>query len=170
MAQWSSTTEGSFIVLSTEHVSGCPKALDDLLELVKMYRWFFSAGFIVIGIIFAFFGRHAYKWTLMLTGFILGFLVVAIVCYSFGLFHNSTSGTKYAILGVSLLVGLLAGFLLYKMETLTIMIVCGVLSSLIFMAIMTTFFANNNLEKWVLLALNIGVGVIGGILGGCFKE
>lgn len=170
VAQWSETIDNGVIVFSTEHAAGCPKALDDLLELVKMYKWFFAAGFIAIGIVFAFFGRNAYKWTLFLAGFILGFLLVAIVCYSFGLFHNSTDGKKYAILAISLLVGLLVGFILYKVETFTVMIVCGVLSSMIFMAVMTTFFANNNLEKWVLLAITIGVGVVGGVLGGCYKE
>lgn len=171
-AQWtpSLTLDGNFVVLSTEHAAGCPTALEDILEIVKMYKWFFALGFIVIGVIFAFFGRNAYKWTLLLTGFILGFLIVSIFCYSFGLLTNATDGTKYTILGISLLVGLLVGFILFKMESVTIAIVCGVLSSLIFMAVMSTFFANNSLEKWVLLLLNIGVGIIGGILGIYFKE
>lgn len=168
--KWSHTTEGEYIVLSTEHSSGCPKNLDDFLELVKMYKWIFGLIFVAIGVIFAFFGRHAYKWTLMLTGFVLGFFVVAIISYSFGIFHNSSDGLKWGILAVSLLVGLIVGFLLYKLETMTVMLVCGVLSSLIFMAIMSTFFANNNMDKWLLLALTIAVGFIGGALGACFKE
>lgn len=169
-AQWTQSTSGDYFVLTAEHASGCGTALEDVLELVKAYKWIFALVFICIGVIFTFFGKSAYKWTLLLTGFILGFMIVALISYSFGLFHNSTDTTKYIILGVSLVVGILAGFILYKMETVTVMLVCGVLSSLIVMAIMSTFFANTDINKYLVLAIVIGVGVIGGFLGGYFKE
>ena len=169
-AKWSVSTDKDYYVISTEHKAGCKNDLDDLLELVKLYKWIFAIVFIIIGGIFTFFGRHAYKWTLLLTGFIMGFLLVAVICYSFGLFHSSTENTRYVILAVSFLMGIIAGFILFKLEAVTVLIVCGVLSSLIFMAIMSTFFANLELNKYLFMAIIIAVGVIGGALGACYKE
>lgn len=173
VAKWTPSINlltGELITLSTEHATGCGKGIDDLLDIFQQNKWICCSIFIVIGIIFCLFGRHAYKWTLMLCGFLLGFMAVAGLCYSFGLFHNAQESTKWIALGAAILVGLIVGFLLFKFEVATVMLVCGLLFVVIAIAIIATFLANVEMNKWLEIGIIILVGCIGSALGAYFKE
>lgn len=126
--------------------------------------------FFAIGLLFCFFGRHTYKWTLLLCGFLLGFLLVAGICYSMGMFVQATSGRKYTILAIAVVVGLLIGFLLFYFEQTTVSLICGVLTVLIVKALLTFFFPNLQLNRYVELAILIIAGLIGGAIGAYYKE
>ena len=173
VAKWSASINflnGEQVTLTAEHASGCGKGIDDILDLFEQNKVICCIIFVGIGIIFAFFGRHAYKWTLMLCGFQIGFISVAGVCYSFGIFHNAVDSTKWIALASAIIVGLIVGFLLYKFEVATIMLVCGLLFVLITMAILTTFLASVEINKWLEIGILILAGALGAILGAYFKE
>ena len=144
--------------------------IDDLLDIFQQNKVICCIIFVLIGLLFTFFGRNAYKFTLIFCGFILGFITIAGLCYSFGLMTAATDQTKYIIFGISLLVGIIAGYLLYKFEVATIMIVCGLLTVIIVMAIIATFFANVAINTYVELVILVAAGMLGAALGAYFKE
>lgn len=170
IAQWSSQVDGEVVTLSTEHASGCGKSMEDLLAIFDQNKIICCIIFVVIGVIFCFFGRNAYKWTLLLCGFLIGFFTIALLSYSFGLLNNPTTAMAWIIFGVSILVGLIVGFLLFKFEIATIMLVCGALFALIALAILATFLASVEINKWIELLIVVASAGLGAILGAYFKE
>ena len=91
-------------------------------------------------------------------------------CYSMGMFVQAKDQTKYIILGIAIVVGLLVGFLLFYFEQTTVSIICGVLTCLIVKAILTFFLPNLVLNRFVEMAILLVAGMIGGSLGAYFKE
>lgn len=170
VAQWSSQVDGNVVTLSTEHATGCGKGLEYLLAIFEEHKYICSVIFVFIGVIFCFFGRNAYKWTLLLCGFLLGFFAIGLLSYSFGLLNNPKTSTTWIILGLSVLAGLIVGFLLFKFEVATIMLVCGCLFGLIAIAILATFLAGVEINKWLELVIVIVISGIGAALGAYFKE
>ena len=167
---WSAVGDKDTITLSTKAAAGCKYGLNDILDIFESNRYICFAAFIAIGLLFTLFGRHAYKWTLLLCGFLLGFLLVAGICYSMGMFVGAESGKKYAILGAAIAVGLLIGLLLFCLENTTVSLVCGVLTALIVTALISLVFPSLEINKWVELGILIAAGGIGGAIGSCYKD
>lgn len=167
---WSAVGDKDTITLSTKAAAGCKFGMSDILDIFESNRYICFAAFILIGLLFTFFGRHAYKWTLLLSGFLLGFLLVAGICYSLGMFIGAEDGKKYAILGGAVAIGLLIGLLLFCMENTTISLICGVLTVLIVTAMMSLFLPSLEINKWVELGILIVAGGIGGAIGSCYKD
>lgn len=169
---WTSSWDnsGRYIVLSTSAAAGCNMGISDILDIFQNNKMITFAVFLAIGLLFCFFGRHSYKWTLLLCGFLLGFLVVAGMCYSMGMFVNATDQRKYMILGIAALVGLLAGFLLFYFEQTTVSLICGVLTALMVKALLSLFFPTLITNNYVEMAILMVAGIIGGAVGSYFKE
>ncbi len=169
---WTSSWDqsGRFIVLSTTAAAGCNKGISDILDIFQNNKIITFAVFFTIGLLFCFFGRHSYRWTLLLCGFLLGFLLVAGVCYSMGMFVNATDQKKYAILGIAAGVGIIVGFLLFYFEQTTVSLICGVLTVLIVKALLTLFFPTLITNNYVEMAVLMVAGMIGGAIGAYYKE
>lgn len=167
---WTFSFSNGIMTLTTKAASGCGYSLTDLLDIFQQNKYITGAVFVLIGLLLAFFGRHAYRWTLLLCGFLLGFLLVAAVCYSFGMFNTSNTSQTYIILGIAVFVGIVLGLLLFYLEKTTVSIVCGILFVLIVKAVFTLFLPNVALNQWVELGILFAAGLIGGILGSIFKE
>ncbi len=167
---WSAVGDKDTITLTTKAAAGCKFGMSDILDIFESNRYICFAAFITIGLLFTFFGNHTYKWTLLLCGFLLGFLLVAGICYSMGMFVGAESGKKYAILGAAVAAGLLIGLLLFCMEKTTVSLVCGVLTVLIVTALISLVFPSLEINKWVELGILIAAGGIGGAIGSCYKD
>lgn len=167
---WTAQYVNNVIVLSASSSQGCGFGLNDIMDLFQNYKWFTLGVFSFIGIIFLFFGKNAYKWTLLLCGFCLGFLLIAGGAYATSMLVEATPTKKYIILGVAVLVGLIVGFVLYKFEASTVSIVCGLLTVLIVMALINFFLPGFTPNQWVTLGIYLVAGAIGGAIGSYFKE
>jgi hypothetical protein len=167
---WSAVGDKDMITLTTRAAAGCNFSMSDILDIFESNRYICFAAFIAIGLLFTFFGRHSYKWTLLLCGFLLGFLIVAGICYSLGMFVGAENGRKYTILGAAVLVGLLVGLLLFCLEKTTVSLVCGVLTVLIATALISLIFPTLEINKWIEIAILVVAGGIGGVLGSCYKD
>lgn len=167
---WSAVGDKDTITLSTRAAAGCKYGLSDILDLFETNKYICFIAFIVIGLLFTFFGRNAYKWTLLLCGFLLGFLLVAGVCYSMGMFVGADDSKKYSILGGAVTAGLFAGWLLYCMEETTVTLICGILTVLIATAHMSLFLPSLELKKGAEIGVLIVAGIIGGTIGNYHKD
>lgn len=168
--KWTAQVSINYIVLTTTAAQGCSYGISDILDIFQNNKIITFAVFLTIGLLFCFFGRHSYRWTLLLCGFLVGFLLVAGVCYSMGMFVQATDKTKYVILGIAAVTGLIIGFLLFYFEQTTVSVICGVLTVLIVKALLSLFFPTLVLSTYVELAVLVVAGIIGGALGSYFKE
>lgn len=168
--KWTPSFENQYFIMTTEASHGCSYGISDILDIFQQNKVISFIVFFSIGLLFCFFGRHTYRWTLLLCGFLLGFLLVAGFCYSMGMFVQATDQRKYTILGIAVVVGLLIGFLLFYFEQTTVSMICGVLTCLIVKALLTFFLPNLVLNQYVEMAILLVAGMIGGSLGAYFKE
>ena len=167
---WSSVYDRDYIVLTTSSKAGCSYGMSDVMDIFESNRYICFGIFIFIGLVFTFFGNSAYKYTLLLAGFLLGFLIVAGIAYSLGMFINASDSLKYQILGGGILFGVIVGFLLFYFEKSTISLVCGVLATLMVIAILNLYFPKLELNRWVELGILVAAGIIGGVLGNIYKN
>lgn len=169
-ATWSFSYEPNYVVLSTSHTAGCSYGLSDILDIFDNNKLICCTVFFMIGLLFTFFGRSAFRWTMLLCGLLIGFILVAGVCYALGLFVEATEQKKYMILGAAILAGVIVGFLMFYFEKSTISIVCGALTVMIVKALMTMFFPGLVLNTYAEMGILMGAGSLGGAIGTCFKE
>ena len=161
---WSAVGDKDTITLSTKAAAGCKFGMSDILDIFESNRYICFAAFFSIGLLFAFFGKYLFKWTAILSGFLLGFLIVAGICYSMGMFVGADDGKKYGMLGGALTVGILLALLLFWLEKTTVALICGVLSTFIAAGLMSFFMASLEMDKLtevgsLILAGGIGVAV-----------
>jgi Domain of unknown function (DUF4203) len=167
---WSFKYETNYAVLSTSHAAGCSYGLSDILDIFENNKYICCSVFCVIGLLFTLFGRSAFRWTMLLCGLLIGFILVAGVCYAMGMFVEATEQKKYMILGGAILAGIIFGFIMFYFDGSTISLVCGILSVMIVKALMTLFFPGLILSSYVEMGILIAAGIIGGAIGSCFKE
>lgn len=167
---WTASLEGETLSLTTAHKAGCGYGLDDIMDIFESNQIVCFLVFVGIGLLFTFFGRNSYRWTLLLCGFLIGFLIVAGVAYSFGLFVDASSHTKWGILIAAIVVGVLLGGLLFYYEKHTLSLIVGALLMLVAKAILTIFCPQLELNKWMEMGLLLLVGVLGGVIAHYCKE
>lgn len=169
-ATWSFTYETGYAVLSTSHAAGCSYGLSDILDIFENNKIICCTVFCFVGLLFTFFGRSAFRWTMLLCGLLIGFILVAGVCYALGMFVEATEQKKYMILGGAILAGVIVGFLMFYFEKSTISMVCGILTVMIAKAMLTLFFPGLVLNTYAEMGILLGAGSLGGAIGTCFKE
>lgn len=168
--QWSTRYQLGYIVLSTKSLAGCSFGISDILDIFQSNKYICFPIFILTGLILTFFGRNSFKWTLLICGFLIGFLAVAGTCYSFGLFVEATTTKKYTILGIAILVGIIGAIALCYFESTALALACGSLTALIVKAVMTLFIPTFKPSSFVEMAILLGSALLGGMVANCFRE
>ena len=96
----------------------------------------------LFGAIIAAFGFKILKYTLMIIGFVAGFLFTAVIVYVFvNLNGLSTSATIGMIVGC-VIVGVLLGFVFFYFTKVTSVLTCGFLCFTIGYSLITMIFAS----------------------------
>ena len=70
--------------------------------------------FILVGLFVCFLGRLLFKPILFITGILIGMAATWLICYATFLYDNNEQWVFWVILTVSILIGLVIGFFLFK--------------------------------------------------------
>lgn len=108
---------GSTCMFETTMTSklACPVySLNSLWEWMNEYYWLWGAILIFIGFFLGLFGQKLFSVTLFLIGTIVTVAFVWLLFYSTFLSDATEGWVAWVVLGCSILIGLLGGFLLYK--------------------------------------------------------
>jgi hypothetical protein len=90
--------------------------MNAFIQFVDQYAWMFGTGFIVIGLFLAFLGRKLFNvavfivTTMIVTGLIL------FIFYATFLESNTEAWVSWTVLALSILLGLVCGFFMVKLE------------------------------------------------------
>lgn len=167
---WSGVYSSGLITLKASSAQGCHYDLDAFLDMLHHYKWVAFGIFLLSGILFTFFGRNAYRWTLLASGFLLGFLMVNGTAYTYSMFVDATLTKKLVILGVAVLMGVLLGLVLYQLDVATLSLICGLLTIIIVMAVFAVFVPTFEMSNFIIIAVCTTSMFIGGIAASCWKE
>ena len=80
---------------------------------------------LVVGGFVCFFGRKLFRPILFIGGLLLGVALVWLICYSTFLSDESKGWVFWLVLGISLLIGIAIGFLLFKLTKVGAFILAG---------------------------------------------
>lgn len=169
--KWSAAySDGGYITASTTGAPGCNYGIGDLLDMFARNRFIFFPIFIVLGGIFTFFGRHAYRWTLLGVGLILGFLVVTGICYATGYMIGASDTKRYIIYAIGIAVGALSGYLMFRFEENTTSVVVATFALIICKAVLVLFLPQISMNGYVTMILLIICGAIGGVVASQWRD
>ena len=104
--------DGKNITVSFKSQVGCRyDQLSDIWNWFQNNRWAMFAAFVIIGFTLCFAGRALVRPTLFLTGVMISCFVIMYIFYSTFLKKNTETWVVWAVLGGSILVGLILGFI-----------------------------------------------------------
>ena len=125
--------------------------------------------FMIIGLFVCFFGRKLFKPILFIAGILLGVGLVWLISYTTFLKNDTKQWVFWLVLGISLLIGILLGYLFYKLSRIGAFIIAGwggySLGLLLYNAFL--YKVNSQAFFW---CFTIGCGVVAGLLALCFFE
>jgi hypothetical protein len=104
----------------------CPVySLNSLWEWLDEYYWLWGAVLICAGFFLGLFGQKLFSVTLFLIGTLVTVALVWLLFYSTFLSDSTEGWVGWVVLGCSILIGLLGGFLLYKCQRLGAAVIGG---------------------------------------------
>ena len=159
------TSDAAFINFKTAAAAGCGYSLKDFLEFFNKNKYIFGAAFVAIGILFTFFGRRFFSITLILVGFLIGFLTVAGAAYVTNAFAGADTKKVVVLFVISVLLGCLIGYLFNKFKVISTMGAVGVLFFFIATAVLRLYLATTITNSWAKLGITALVVVIGVAFG-----
>lgn len=159
------TSDAAFITFKTAAAAGCGYSLKDFLEFFNKNKYIFGAAFVVIGILFTFFGRRFFSITLILVGFLIGFLAVAGAAYVTNAFSGADTKKVVVLFVISILLGCLVGYLFNKFKVISTMAAVGVLFFFIATAVLRLYLATTVTNSWAKLGITSLVVFIGVAFG-----
>lgn len=125
---------------------------------------------IVIGFVVCFFGRKLWKPIFFLTGVLATVFIVLIIFYTTFLNNNTESWVGWTVIGGSVLLGLLVGWIFMKISKLGAFVLAGWGGFCLGLLIWNSFLylaTSSNVLFW---CFTIGVGVVVGILAIIFFD
>ena len=158
------TTDSCARVISFNHKSGCSiDQLSAFWDWIQDNRWIMFAILVVIGTIICFLGRSLFKPVLFMCGCILTVGVVMLIFYSTFLKSNTETWVGWAVLGGSVVAGLLVGFIFVKIAKLGAFVLAGLGGYAVSLLIYNAFLYKMNSVAgfW---AFTLGVALVFAIL------
>lgn len=148
--------------------AGC--ATDAFWTWVTNNKWAMFAIALVIGFIVCFFGRKLWKPIFFLSGVLLTVFLVLIIFYTTFLNDNTASWVGWTVIGCSVLVGLLVGYIFMKISKLGAFVLAGWGGFCLGLLIWNSFLYLATSSDVLFWLFNVGVGVIMGILALIFFD
>lgn len=112
-----STANGEVYYATQKSELGCGVfTANALIQFVDEYSWFFGIGFIVLGVFFGLMGLKLFNVALFLVGTIVVAGLILFIFYASFLQDNTKEWVSWTVLSFSVLLGLISGFLLVKLE------------------------------------------------------
>jgi hypothetical protein len=148
--------------------TGC--ATDAFWTWITNNKWVMFAISIVIGFIVCFFGRKLWKPLFFLTGVLLTVFLVVIIFYTTFLNDQTESWIGWVVIGGSVLLGLIVGFIFMKVSKLGAFVLAGWGGFCLGLLIWNSFLylaTSSNVLFWL---FTVGCGVIVGILAIIFFD
>lgn len=170
--QWNPTTgelssSDSGVEFTTTQSSAlaCPLfTANALIQFIDEYKWIFGIVFIVVGLFFAFFGFKLFQIALFIVGTVVVSFLILFIFYATFLKENTKEWVGWTVFACSILLGLLAGFLLVKLEKFAGAILAGWGGFLLGVLLCETvlYFAKSAVLFWV---VNVAFAIIFAALG-----
>lgn len=148
-----------------ESTIACPIfTYNALIQFVQDYNWCFGTGFIVIGLFLAFLGRKMFNVALFIVATIIVAGLILFIFYATFLSDNTEAWVSWLVVSLAVLVGLVGGFLAYKLEKIGACLLCGWGGFCLGVLLNETvlYLASSAVLFW---CVNIGLAVIFGVLG-----
>ena len=161
---------GTTTILIADSKAACPDAsLNALWKVISSNKYVMGIIFILIGTFVCFLGRKLFAPILFIAGILLGVALVWIICYSTFLSNNSKGWVFWLVLGISILIGLLIGCLLFKLSRIGAFLLAGwggyCLALLLYNAFL--YKINSQVFFW---CWTIGLAIVCGLLCLCLFE
>lgn len=159
----------SYVELTIEDVSGCPRDFSKLIEFIQENPWVFGILFVVFGGFMCFFGFKFLKYCLSLVGFIIGFLGSLLITLWFWNYKAASTEQIAFVVLFCLLLGLILGYIFYTFTKFAIGGAGGFLGWLVANLVFVTIegLAQEELSIWIYL-LFVAVFVVGFIMFGLY--
>lgn len=167
---WTTSFENGYIILTSKGPVGCKYGISDILDFFTTWKYITFPAFIAFGVILCFFGRHAYRWTLLGVGLLLGILLVWGFCTALGLLVGASDQKRYIIYGVAIAVGCLLAYLMFRFQEKMTSLVVAALAMIIFKAIMAFFFPSVQINGYLEFGLLMVCSSIGGFIAYHYKD
>lgn len=143
----------------------CPVfTVNALIQFVDEYAWLFGTGFIVIGLFLAFLGKKLFNFALFIVTTLIVAGLILFIFYATFLQDNTASWVSWTVVSISILLGLLGGYLMVKMEKFGGALLAGWGGFCLGVILNETvlYLANSSALFW---CVNIGLAIIFAILG-----
>lgn len=143
--------------------------LDGILRFLQKYWYFVGPAMILIGIFFAFFGFKLFQAALFVIASIAVSGLIMYIMYSTFLQDDSEVWLDWTLLGVSILLGLLAGWMALLLQNIAGAVLAGGAGFFLGVLLNETVVYLAGLA-WLYWTVNIGLAVIGFLLGLFFTK
>lgn len=159
----------SYVELTIQDVSGCPRDFSKLIEFIDENPWVFGVLFVVFGGFMCFFGFRFLKYCLSLFGFTLGFLGSLLITLWFWNYKAASTEQIAFVVIFCLLLGLILGYIFYTFTKFAIGGAGGFLGWLVANLVFVTIegLAQQELSIWIYL-LFVAVFVAGFVVFGLY--
>jgi len=134
------------------------------LQFVQDYAWCFGTAFIVLGLFLAFLGRKLFNVAIFMVATIVVAGLILFIFYATCLSTNTEAWVAWLMVACSVLVGLLGGFLAYKLEKVGAALLCAWGGFCLGVLLNETclYLVSSAALFW---CVNIGLAIVFGILG-----
>jgi hypothetical protein len=143
----------------------CPVfTTNGLLQFIDQYKWYFGVGFIVMGIFLGLIGFKVFQVALFMVSTLAVTFLVLFICYSTFLSSATDAWVGWTALGISVVLGLAAGYFMTQIKTLAAAVMAGFGGFLIGILINESivFLAS---KVWLFWTVNIACAIVFAILG-----
>src|SRR3990167_221603 len=89
-AAWTvDNSDPNYLTYTTTTAAACGTSLHDVFAFFIKYKWLFGGILILLSILFTFFGKRFFIITLVIVGFLIGFLAIVGTAYLFSAMQNA---------------------------------------------------------------------------------
>jgi len=161
--------DGSYSTSQTSSMA-CPVfTMNGLIQFIDQYKWFFGPGFIAVGIFFGFVGLGLFKVALFIVMTIAVAGVLLFICYATFLKDTTEVWVGWLMVGISVILGLVAGGLSVMLENYAAAILAGWGGFLLGVMLNETVLWLAN-QAWLFWVVNIVLALVFALLGYKFVD
>ena len=155
-------------LISMDAYEACPSFdMNGVISFMMDHKYAWGAVFVLIGVIVNFFGRKAIKPTIFLITTILVSFFLMLLIYSIFSDDSRENWVDWTVLGVSLLIGAVLGFILTKFIGIGIGVLGGFGGVSLGLLITSTFQFQEEYMFWIIV---IGCAAVFGLASLKFKD
>lgn len=146
-------TDGCGFTTTMTSAQACPVySLNALWSWLNKYYWLWGAMLIVMGFFLGLFGQKLFSATLFMIGTLVTVCLIWLLFYSTFMSDSTEGWVAWVVLGCSILLGLVGGFVLYKCQRLGASVIGGWGGFLLGIVFVTTVLwsASSEVAFWII--------------------